>query len=186
MSLTKEQHKKPLWVRIINGLSEISGYLSGLAILLASLVTMHQVLVRYFIGDSTIWQTELAIYLLLFATFVGSSYGLKKGAHVGVDVLIEKMSPKMKSYMKIVTSLLSLALVIVIAWKGWGMWHHAYINNWTSETIWGPPLAYPYFTLPLGMTLLSLQFIVLIYEETLSLRNKKTNRSDHDKPSKVI
>ncbi len=164
------QKKQPFWVRIINWLSEASGYISGFLIFVSALIILYQVLIRYFIGASTIWQTELSIYLLIFSTFVGAAYGLKHDAHVGIDVITEILPAKAKSMMKIITSLFSIILTVIVAWKGWIMWYEAMSNGWHSSTVWGPPLSYPYFILPLGMTLVSLQFIVIIYEECVKLK----------------
>lgn len=50
------------------------------------------------------------------------------------------------------------------------MWYEAWVNGWRSSTVWGPPLSYPYFILPLGMTIVSLQFLVIIYEEIMKLK----------------
>ncbi|NEU31493.1 TRAP transporter small permease [bacterium LRH843] len=172
------QKKQPLWVRIINGLSEASGYISGFLILLASLIILYQVLVRYFIGASTIWQTELSIYLLIFATFVGAAYGLKHDGHVGIDVITEILPAKAKSMMKIITSIMSTALTVIVAWKGWIMWYEATINGWASSTVWGPPLTYPYIILPIGMSLVSLQFLVIIYEESIKIKNGPVEESE--------
>lgn len=164
------QKKQPIWVRAINGISELSGFISGFLIFIAALIVVYQVLIRYFIGASTIWQTEISIYMLIFATFVGGAYGLKHDSHVGIDVITEMMPDRGKSIMKIITSIVSMILAIIVAWKGWEMWYEALVNNWHSSTVWGPPLKYPYFILPLGMTLITLQFLVIIYEEFVSLR----------------
>lgn len=164
------QKKQPLWVRMINGLSEASGYISGFLIFLAALIIVYQVGLRYFVGDSTIWQTEMSIYLLIFATFIGSAYGLKHDGHVGVDVISELLPQRSKSVLKIITSLLSMVLTIIVGWKASIMWYQATINDWHSETIWGPSLTYPYLILPIGMLLISLQFLVIIYEESVKIK----------------
>lgn len=167
--MTTSNKKKPLLFRLIEWLSEISGYLSGIAILAAAFVVFYQVAARYFLKLPTIWQTELTIYLLMFATFVGGAYGLKHNAHVGVEIVLEKISPRAQSILKIVTSILAVILTIIVAWKGFEMWWEATEKGWRSDSLWGPPLMYPYFILPLGMLLISLQYIVLIYEEFLAL-----------------
>lgn len=173
-----DNNQKPMWVRVINWISEFSGYISGIAILLATLTIGSQVVIRSMIGLPTIWQTELSIYLLMFATFVGGAYGLKKDSHVGVDIITEKLPPRVKSGLRIVTSCLSILLIIVIAWKGWEMWLEAINKDWHSETLWGPPLAYPYFILPLGMTLMALQYLTIIYEEVGRFKKEKANKTD--------
>ncbi|MCM3584521.1 TRAP transporter small permease [Mesobacillus maritimus] len=173
-------NKKPVWIRAIDWLSEVSGYISGLMILLATLVIVHQVIVRYFFGHSTIWQTEFSTYLVMFTTFVGAAYGLKHNSHVGIDVLVNKLPVKGQSIMKIITSSFSLLLTIVVAWKAWEMWYHATEMGWKSSTVWAPPLTYPYFILPLGMSLVSLQFIVIIYDEYKKLKSHQKVDSDQD------
>lgn len=181
----KLQKKQPIWVRVINGLSEASGYISGFLIFLASLIVVYQVLIRYFIGASTIWQTEISIYMLIFATFVGAAYGLKHDSHVGIDVITEVLPPKPRSILKIGTSIASLILTIIVAQKGWVMWYEATINGWHSPTIWAPPLTIPYFILPLGMSLVSLQFLVIIYEEIRKIKNHSSESEDEAPRSMV-
>jgi TRAP-type C4-dicarboxylate transport system permease small subunit len=173
--MNADRKQRPIWIRSINWLSECSGYISGIAILLASLIIVSQVVIRSIIGLPTIWQTELSVYLLMFAAFVGGAYGLKKDSHVGVDVITEKLPSRARSGLRIVTSFLSMVLTIIVAWKGWEMWWHATEQGWESESLWGPPLAYPYFILPLGMTLITLQYLTIVYEETIYFKKTKEN-----------
>ncbi|SFE87166.1 TRAP transporter small permease subunit [Alteribacillus iranensis] len=166
-----EQNKKPIWARVIDGISEISGYLGGIAIFASTLIIVYQVIVRSFFNVPTVWQTELSIYLLMFATFVGATYGLKHNSHVGVDVIIERLPKRGQSILRIFTSLLCVIFTVVLSWKAWELWWEVTENGWHSSTLWGPPLTFPYFILPLGMTFVTLQFIVLIYEEFVKLKN---------------
>ena len=50
------------------------------------------------------------------------------------------------------------------------MWWETVVNNEHSESLWGPPLWIPYFFLPLGMTLLFLQYILYIRNKITALR----------------
>jgi TRAP-type C4-dicarboxylate transport system permease small subunit len=50
------------------------------------------------------------------------------------------------------------------------MWWEAVVRNEHSESLWGPPLWIPYFFLPLGMTLLFLQYIVGIRDKIVNLK----------------
>ncbi|MFZ5872683.1 MAG: TRAP transporter small permease, partial [Actinomycetota bacterium] len=63
--------------RWANHLSQLTGYLSAVALVVATGVTLQAVLSRYFLGRPTVWQTEMSIYLLMFVTFVGAAYGLR-------------------------------------------------------------------------------------------------------------
>lgn len=159
--------KKFFLLRWIDWLSEISGYLSGIAIFLAALIVFEAVVLRYFLKMSSVWQTELSLFLLIFATFVGGAYGLKHDAHVGMDLFVIRLSTKAQLVLKTFVAILCMILIVTVGWKAWGMWWEATINGWHSETLWGPPLTFPYFILPLGMTLIALQYIVIICDNIL-------------------
>lgn len=54
-----------------------------------------QVLTRR-LGISVPWTDELARYVLIYATFIGSAIATKRGLHLGVDYFVNKMSRKIK------------------------------------------------------------------------------------------
>lgn len=170
------EKRKPLLIRFIDKLSEISGYLSGLAILASTLIIVHQVAVRYFFGIPAIWQVETSIYLLLFTSFVGAAYGLKHDAHVGIDFVVMKLAPRFQKIMRIITSVFAIGLTAVVGWKAWVLWWEATEKGWLAETLLSTPLTIPYFILPLGMTLTVLQFVVLIYDDWIWLKQHANRR----------
>jgi TRAP-type C4-dicarboxylate transport system permease small subunit len=107
------------------------------------------------------------------ATFLAAAYGLKDGAHINIDLITRLLPARFNAGLSIVTSVLSLFFCILIAWKGWAMWWEAFSKGWRSETVWSFPLAIPYFFLPLGMTLLSLQYMIQIGRVKESEDNQK-------------
>ncbi|QNN53553.1 TRAP transporter small permease [Nocardioides mesophilus] len=161
-----------LTFRWANLTSEASGYLSGIALLGATFATMHGVASRYFLGHPTIWQTELSVYLLLFVTFVGGAYGLKHHAHVGVDLMVEALPARPQLLMRVVASVLSLVVVLVVLWTATTMWWEATESGWTSSTVWAAPLSIVYAILPLGMLLIACQYIAFVIEGVLGLLGK--------------
>lgn len=162
-----------LTFRWANLTSEVSGYLSGVALLGATFSTMHGVTSRYFLGHPTIWQTELSVYLLLFVTFVGGAYGLKQHAHVGVDLLVEALPARPQLLLRLVASTLSLGVVLVVLWTAIAMWWEATQNGWTSSTVWAAPLSIVYAILPLGMLLVACQYVAFVIEGVLGLFGRK-------------
>lgn len=148
--------------KLINLLSEITGYLSVTAIIAAMLVITYEVLTRYLLHWATTWQIEAAVYLLILSTFLGSAYTLKHGGHISMDVVNLKLKPRTSAYLEAATSLASLAFCIFVTVKAWQMWWEAYVHGWHSDSIWGPPLWIPYLFLPLGFSCMSLQFVALI------------------------
>ncbi|MBI5968941.1 MAG: TRAP transporter small permease [Deltaproteobacteria bacterium] len=144
----------------IEGLNRFIYIISSLAILLSAFVLTYEVIMRYVLRTPTIWEIEASVYLTIMATFLAAAYGLKDGAHINIDLVTRLLPPRFNARLSSVTSLLSLIFCILIAWKGWEMWWEAFSKGWRSETVWGFPLAIPYFFLPLGMTLLCLQYMI--------------------------
>jgi TRAP-type C4-dicarboxylate transport system permease small subunit len=47
----------------------------------------------------------------------------------------------------------------VLTWAGYDLFHEALVNGWTTDTVWALPLWIPYISLPIGIGLLSLQYV---------------------------
>ena len=156
--------------RWANTLSEIAGYLSAIALVLATLAMMHGVLTRYLLGRPTVWQTEVSVYLLVFVTFVGAAYGLKHHAHVGVDLLVERLPVRGRLVMRLFTAVLSLIVVMAVIWTAYGTWWEAVEGGFRSPTSLRAPLAVAYGILPLGMLLVAFQYIAFVIEGIGGLR----------------
>ncbi len=164
--------KYVLSFRWANALSEAAGYLSAVALVLATLVMLHGVGSRYLFGRATVWQTETSIYLLLVVTFFGAAYGLKHHAHVGVDLLVDKLPERGKLVARIGTSILSLVLVLVVLYHGTQLWWEAWEGGFRSSTALRAPLGVVYAILPLGMLLVAFQYAAFIVEAGLALAGR--------------
>jgi TRAP-type C4-dicarboxylate transport system permease small subunit len=148
--------------QLIDRLTLISGYIAALSILAATLIIVHQVVVRYVFKIPTIWQVETAIYLLIAATFLGAPYGLKENAHINIDLLIIKLPEAGRRKLDIVTSLIAMLFCFFLAYRGGVMWWEAFEGNWRSSSLLSVPLVYPYALIPVGMFITGLQYIVKI------------------------
>src|SRR5690606_40534383 len=67
-----------------------------IAALLAAitLITFAQVVARYIFNYSFVWALELATFLFGGLIFLGISYGVRVGAHIGVDALVKVLPRK--------------------------------------------------------------------------------------------
>lgn len=156
--------------RWANTVSEIAGYLSAAALILATLAVVHGVLTRYLFGQPTVWQTEVSIYLLIFVTFVGAAYGLKHHAHVGVDLLVERLPVRAQLVARLVTAVLALGVLAAVIWTASHTWWEAVEGDFRSATALRAPLSIVYAILPLGMLLVSFQYLAFVIEGIQSLR----------------
>jgi TRAP-type C4-dicarboxylate transport system permease small subunit len=155
---------------VIEGLTLLTGWIAALSLVAAAVVVTEGVIVRKVLGVSTIWQIEASVYLLIFTVFSGAAFVQKNEHHLNVDLVVIHLSPKTREVTLIVVSIISCIIAAVLTWYAWPMWWEAAVNNEHSESLWGPPLWIPYFFLPLGMTLLFLQYILYIRKKITALR----------------
>jgi TRAP-type C4-dicarboxylate transport system permease small subunit len=153
------------------GLSVITGCLSALCIVAAALIITEGVFVRKILNMSTIWQTEMCVFLLIFATFVGSAFVQKNDHHLNVDFLLVYLPPKVREFFLLSGAIFTMTLAGIIAWYAWPMWWETVVENFHSMSLWGPPLWIPYFFIPFGLTLLVLQYVVSIVEKIIMLKS---------------
>lgn len=166
-----------LFSRIMDRVSRVCGAVAMLLLLAAVLVVCQMIVVRYILNGSTIWQTEFVIYSLMAATFIGSPYVLLYRGHVGVDLVPNLSGPRVRFWLELVGSVISLAFCAVLAWAGWIFLHEALVGGWRTDTVWALPLWIPLLPLPLGIGLLALQYV----SEMIKLSERgTTEEARHD------
>jgi TRAP-type C4-dicarboxylate transport system permease small subunit len=149
--------------RFVGMVSIVCGIVASALIGLAILVVCQMVVLRYFLNESTIWQTEFVIFSLVASTFIGCPYVLLIKGHVNVDLLPHYLGSRGRYLLAMTASLLGLLFSAILTWKGYELFHEALVNGWTTDTIWALPLWIPYLSIPLGIGLLSLQYVADIF-----------------------
>jgi len=132
-------------------------------IALGVLVVCEMVFVRYVLNQNTIWQTDFVTWSLVAATFIGSPYLLLTRGHVNVDVLPLYLGERPRWWLALASIVMSLAFCMTMAVLTAGLWLEAWQQRWVSDTMWRARLWIPYSAMPIGMTLLSLQYVADLY-----------------------
>src|ERR1700743_906002 len=88
-----------MFLRILDRLEEvIIASLMGAAPLITFVTVVHRFLVDvpvlypYLFWINLAWSQELCIYMFIWMAKFGAAYGVRTGIHVGVDVLIKRLS----------------------------------------------------------------------------------------------
>ena len=150
---------QPGLVRAIGHVSTACGVAAALMILAAVLITCQMIFMRAVLTRSTVWQTEVVIYLMIAATLIGLPYVQKLRGHVGVDLLPTLLPASARRGLAVVTLAITTAMMAAMLWYGWEMWHLAWSRGWTSETVVAVPLWIPWLAVPVGFALFVLQLL---------------------------
>ncbi|MDP2759837.1 MAG: TRAP transporter small permease [Sideroxyarcus sp.] len=135
-----------------------------IAILLAAmtLLTFSQVVMRYVFNSGFIWAVELTTILFAFMIFIGISYGVRVGAHIGVDALVKLFPPGIRRIVSIVAVLLCLLYAGMVIYGSF-----QYVMKMKMVGIELEDLPIPMWMvraiLPIGFALLVLRFLPILY-----------------------
>lgn len=141
----------------VGWISTLCGWVSASMILASVLITCQMIFVRFVLRQSTIWQTETVIYLMIGATMLGLPYVQKLRGHVNVDLVPIWLRPVPRKILAVLVLIVAIGVIVMMGWYAYENWHTAWQRGWRSATVWGPKLWVPYLLLPLGFALFALQ-----------------------------
>lgn len=155
---SKDRPPSDNWfVKTVFALSNVAGWISATMILTAVILTCQMIFVRFVLNGSTVWQTEIVVYLVMAATLLGLPFVQYKRGHVNVDLVPLALSGRARMGLAMLTLAISICVISIMLFYGYEYWHFAWARAWTSDTVTAVPLWIPYLSLPLGFGLLLLQ-----------------------------
>lgn len=143
---------------------------SAVAIVVAGAVLTHEAVVRYVFHHPADWQDELAVFLLVGATFMSAAWVQQRRGHVSIDAVAELLPESVERIRRFIADVASLAFCAFFAWKAWALFQEAWEDGMVTSSSWAPPLWIPYSVMAAGMTLLSLQILLQVLDRLLSSR----------------
>jgi C4-dicarboxylate transporter DctQ subunit len=127
-----------------------------------TLLTFVQVVMRYVFNSGFTWALEMTTIFFAAMIFVGISYGVRVGAHIGVDALVSKLPSGARRATSIVVVLLCLLYAGLVIYGSWG-----YVSKMYSVHIEMEDLPIEVWMvrslLPLGYLLLAFRFIQVLW-----------------------
>ena len=122
------------------------------------------VLMRYVIKKPMVWGEQLAIYCMMYIAMVGAAIAIRKGAHMGMDVLYNRTGNGMRIVMNIIihASVVAFLLIMIIL----GFKHMIDVRAQRSAVLFNISMAWPHFCVPLGGVLMLIQEIGVIVNGT--------------------
>jgi TRAP-type C4-dicarboxylate transport system permease small subunit len=159
------------FIKAVTFVSRVTGVFAALLIAAAVLVICDMVVERYIFNLTTIWQIDAVTYCIVGATFMGSPYVLMTRGHVNVDILPLHLTGRGRYILALFTMLIALAFCVAIFILCTAYWYEAYSEGWKSNTVWRARLWIPYLSMPVGLGLVTLQYIA----ELVSLMTGRTS-----------
>jgi C4-dicarboxylate transporter DctQ subunit len=105
--------------RIVNELEET---VIALILGIMTIITFINVILRYGFNTGLIWGLEAVTFLFAWLVLFGVSYAVKVTAHLGVDAVINLMSPPMRRIVALIAAAVCLAYAALVLKGAWDYW----------------------------------------------------------------
>lgn len=162
--------RKNVLLRWIDYTSEAGGIVGAVCMLLVTVIIVFEVIMRYLFNSPTTWVGEMSIYLSMGIGFMALAYALKSDGHFPITVLIDRLTPKMRSRLKVFTDFAGFLYSTTFIFKGYEMAKFAYEIEDVSSGMMEVPLWIPWSLVPIGGLLLALQFVNKLADDINSLK----------------
>ncbi len=177
--------------RVIN---EIEETLIAVILGLMTVVTFANVIARYVFNANILWALETTVFLFAWLVLIGASYCVKTRAHLGVDVVLNSVSPgarRVLALLSVAACLVFSVLLLIGSWNYWAPFAALPMLDGTlKDQAWYevndiPMLGFlrfieasmnqgeayeklprfiPYAALPIGLLLLTLRFLQVAWK----------------------
>jgi len=157
-------------------LEKISRFIEGTSALLAGSLLIINIMdivmgivFRYLLKNSVIWTEEVARYSLVWLVMLGAAGALTRGDHMAIDFLVPKFPGWLKKASGFFRLAIQVIVLFVLIWYGTlnvrGTWH-------MKTMALGIPKAIVLMAVPLGMSILLVQLLLLEFMKTRKDENR--------------
>ena len=175
-------------------INEIEETLIAVILGLMTLVTFANVVARYAFNTNILWALETTVFLFAWLVLIGASYCVKTRAHLGVDVILNMVSPGVRRILALLSVAACLAFSVLLLIGSWNYWAPfaalPMLDGTLKDQAWYEvndipmldflrfieasmnegeayekmPRFIPYAALPLGLILLTFRFVQVAWQ----------------------
>lgn len=136
---------------MLRGLDRAVETLLGLLATSLIATAFGQVVARYAFSSPFTWVLELDVLLMVWAAMLAGYVGVRRNAHMAVDLLVARAGAALRRRIALVNQVLCIAFVALCGWKSAAVIDAMQGMSFTSIPV-GQPLLY--WSVPVGCALM--------------------------------
>lgn len=152
---------------LVRFLALIAGYM----LLGVALFVTAEILVRRFLNVSLQGADELGGYMLALLAAFGFSYALVERAHTRVEIVVERVGPRMQAVLNVFSAWCIALMALFMAWRAWATLMESIEYKSLSGTPLMTPLWQPQSLWFVGLVLFAGLSSALAVHATMLLKN---------------
>lgn len=133
--------------------------------LVMTVTILLQVFFRFVVYVPLPWSEELARYLMIWMGMLGSVVALHEGRHIGIQVLVERLSARTRAWVTMLVKLTMIAFLGIILKEGLGL---ALFNMDQRSAAMEIPMLIPYAAIPAGAAMMIVDILADLMPAPLS------------------
>jgi TRAP-type C4-dicarboxylate transport system permease small subunit len=103
--------------KFIRLIIEASGIVGVVILLAMMMMTVSDVILRYFFRRPIVGSVEISTLLMVCVVFLAIAWCALKDGHISVDIITSKLSKRGRAFLNGFDNLLTFALALIIAWR---------------------------------------------------------------------
>lgn len=159
-------------INVTTVLGNTLGRLSGWLVALMMVLVFVEVFMRYIFNKPPLIADEFAGYLLVAVSFLGIAYTHSVKGHVRITFLVNRVSPHMTLWLRLITLLIGEAFIIVMCYASYEYLAFSVMINERSPSWLNFPLKYPQATVLIGFLVFAVVMLGQIIQTAITIANK--------------
>ncbi len=164
-----------MFAKIDKIFSVLEKIVSCICVIVMSVLVFINVIARFVFNNSLAFSDEISTYLFVLMSFMGTAIAARRGAHLGLSILTDRVSPKARICISMFTYGISALFCLLIVIFGVQMVVSQYQLGQESAAMQWPEWIYGSFV-PIGAAFATLAFIQGIYEQAKQLITGKEDK----------
>lgn len=148
---------------ISDGISRIEKFLAAILMFALAVIVALSVAFRYFLNAPLSWTGEVAVFLLIWISFVGGSLGLKYKSQASVTLLLDYCPARVKMWIAIFGYLFIIVFLVLVLNYTY-TWIFSDGVAFQKSTAILLPMWIPYSAVPVGLTFSLVHVLVHLVE----------------------
>ena len=165
-------------------LKNLDAVITATTLTICVILVNINVLMRYIFNSPLQWSEEIVTSLFVWTVFIGSAYAYRMHAHLGVDIVVNRLHGTAKTVVSWIVTIIELGILIMVTIiSAEYVYHLIYVRGKFKPAVTDVlriPKAYTGIAVPIGFGLSTIYSIYFILTDKLHLIKKKSTSEDDD------
>jgi len=150
-------------IKVYDNVEKAAKWLLVISLAVMAILNFSNVLSRYVFHASLSFTEEITTNLFVYNTFIGAAVAARKGAHLGLTLISDRLSHKHQNVLAMIVAIVAAGLFAVLIYMGAGMVQSQMAYGQKTAAL-GVPEWWFGMAIPLGAFFIMVSFLVGGYE----------------------